>query len=135
MADLTQTAANVRQTSTTQIMTVTAGASVTPGMPVYRLAADGEYYPGDASALASADVKGIALGYADDGDPFSLAVGGDVDLGATLTVAEVYVVSDTAGAIMPAGDVSSGEFLTVLGVATTAGNLKLAITASRVARP
>ena len=133
MADLTQTAANVRQTATTKVTQVTAGETISPGMPLYKLAADGEYYKAiDTSAVAAACVA-ISLGYADDGDPVSVATGGSIDLGATLTIGETYYVS-AAGAIQPCADVGSGDFVTVLGIATTAALFAMNIQASGVAR-
>jgi hypothetical protein len=135
MADLTQTPANVRVTSSTQLKRVTAGETVSPGMTAYRKAADGEYYKGIATSAATANVEGIFVGYADDGDDVYIATADNIDLGATLAVGSIYVVSNTAGAIMPSSDLSSGEFSTILGVATTTGNLKLAINVSGVAIP
>jgi hypothetical protein len=65
---------------------------------------------------------------------FIMATSGPIDLGATLTVGETYYVSDTAGAIMPSADVSSGEYVTALGVATAADTINLDINASGIAR-
>lgn len=135
MADLTQTAANVRATATTQTNRVTAGETIAPGQPVYRKASDGKYYKAAAGAAATAAAEGIALNNADADDVLFIAIGGDIDPGGTLTLGEVYLVSGTSGGIMPSTDLGSGKYATVLGVPTTTANLKLAITASGAARP
>ena len=135
MADLTQTPANVRINSTTQLTKVVAGETVAPGEPAYRLAADGEYYQAGASTAALAEAAGVFINYADDGDVAYIAIGGTIDLGATLAVGAVYVVSNTTGNIMPSSDLSTGEFSTVLGIATTTALLDLSIKASGVAIP
>ena len=113
---------------------VTAGVLVVPGQPVYE-ATDGDHELGDASAAASADIKGVAVSYADDTDALLIVFEGDIDLGAVLAVGTIYVVSDTSGAIMPATDLSSGEFTTILGIATTTSNLSLKLQVGGVAIP
>ena len=125
MANLTQTAANVRIRSTAPVVILTASAAVTQGMPVRP---DGDKYrPAQATTAANADSRYIAITPASaDGDPFvAVRSGSLVDLGATLVVGETYVVSATAaGAIAPIGDLSSTHFPTILGVATTASTLQ-----------
>lgn len=136
MSNLSQTAANVKLGGANTITrNVQYGESVTQGMPVYKKSSDGKYYKADANVTAAeAAAVGIAISpNATDGYGV-IATSGPVDLGATLTVGETYYVSDTAGAIMPAADVSTGEYVTALGVATTAALLELQIQASGVQR-
>jgi len=52
-----------------------------------------------------------------------------------MTVGEVYVVSATAGGIAPVGDLTTGNYVTVLGVATTTSNLQLGTIYSATAKP
>ncbi|MEM6260157.1 MAG: hypothetical protein AAGI37_17920 [Planctomycetota bacterium] len=133
MADLSQTAANVGvNDSNTRTQIVQAGEAITQGEPVYLN--NGKYFLGDASALASSQVTGIALTPAVTDGYFIMATSGKVDLGDTLTVGETYYVSDTPGNIMPAGDISTGEYVTSLGVASAADTLELNINASGIAR-
>jgi hypothetical protein len=134
MADLTQTAANVRITSTSLVTIVNAGETVTPGMPGYKLAADSEYYKASSSTSITAAADGIFIGDADDGDRVSFCTKGDMDIGATLVIGESYFVSNTTGKIMPSGDVSTGEFVTYLGTADTTSNINIVINQSGVAR-
>lgn len=138
MADLTQTAANVAiNTDSTDVSVVQAGESVTQGMPVYLKASDGKYYQCDADASEdTAEAKGIALTPASADGYFVMAgPDGGVNLGATLTVGETYVISATKGAIAPVGDLITGDYVTQLGIATTASNLKLNINISGVQVP
>lgn len=123
MANLSQTAANVAIGSQiTRTRVVQAGENLTQGQPVYLKASDGKYYRADANASAeAAKAVGIALtpastnGYA----VIQEGSGGSVNLGATLTVGETYVVSATAGAIAPIADLTTGDYPCILGVATT----------------
>lgn len=137
MANLTQTAANVGHSgSGVQTRTVQAGESITQGMPVYLKSSDSKYWKADANASSdTAAAVGIALTPADADGYFTMATSGPVDLGATLTVGETYVVSATAGAIAPIGDLTTGDYPTHLGVATAADKLVLNIYASGVAKP
>jgi hypothetical protein len=133
MADLTITAANVKSSSTAQIQNVQYGEAVDQGEAVYLKSADSKYWLADASAEATAAATGIALtpnvanGYG------VICTSGSMDLGATLSVGAVYVVSATAGKIAPEADIGSGEYVTVLGVAETAALLGVDINASGVA--
>ena len=126
MADLTITAANVVQTAG-DVSDGTAGGTITAGMPLYKDAADLGHLKAaaDTSATVSACV-GIALHGASDGQPLKYARNGSINLGATLTVGMPYVVS-AAGLIAPIIDGATGDFITVLGIATTASNLSLQI--------
>ncbi|KKK74168.1 hypothetical protein LCGC14_2886510, partial [marine sediment metagenome] len=61
------------------------------------------------------------------------AVTGDVDMGAILSVGQTYIVGAGPGGIAPEADAIGGDFVTVIGVATTANLLKLGILQSGVA--
>lgn len=125
MADVTQTAANVRVNAAgSRKKEVQAGETVTPGMPLYENA-DGKYYKAAASSATLAASKGVCISYGDDTDYIQIVEQGEMDMGGTLVLGEGYLVSSTAGGIMPLGDLSSGEFPHLLGWATTAGNLRL----------
>lgn len=139
--DLTQTAANVGLNSDTgQVQIVQAGEAITQGMPVRKdtTASPTKYYQCDANdAEADAQAEGIALTPAAL-DGYFVVVTGDgaeIDLGATLSVGETYVISDTKGAITVIGDVASGWYTTILGVATAADTLTLRINVSGAATP
>jgi len=72
----------------------------------------------------------LTAGAADD---FVVLIrGGNMDLGATLTVGETYVVSSTSGGIAPIGDLVSSNYVSILGIATASDNLNLAINVSGI---
>lgn len=138
MADLSQTAANVATGNSTRVSRVQAGEAITQGQPVYKSASDSKYYRCDSDAEASAAAAGIALSPAGaDADYFVLAEGdgANVDLGATLTVGETYCVSTNVGAIAPIADLTTGDYVTHLGVASATDNLVLNINATGTAKP
>ena len=130
MADISQTAANVGiGAASTPTRRVQAGEAVTQGDPVYS-STDGKWYQCDANdTAAKARCAGIALTAAATDGYFLIAEPGTtpgqslVNLGATLTVGEIYVLSATKGNIAPEGDLATGHYVTVLGVATTAALL------------
>lgn len=137
MANLTQTAANVGLTDdglATTLLTGLAGEALTQGQPVYL---NGSYYKCDADAgQPNAVAKGIVLTPGATGETVVIApTGTTIDVGATLTVGETYVVSATAGAIAPIGDLTTGDYVTILGVAKAAGKLVLDINATGTPKP
>lgn len=136
MANLTQTAANVGLSGTgATISQVQAGEAVTQGMPVYRKS-DSKYWKADANQTSEvAAAVGIALTAAAIDGYFVMVSAGKTDLGATLTVGETYVVSATVGAIAPIGDLTTADYVTILGVASAADTLELNIKASGTVKP
>lgn len=136
MANITQTAANVAAgSSATRVQLVQAGEAITQGMPVY-LASDGKYYQTDANDTAvKAQAKGIAVSPASTDGYFLMAVDGLINLGATLAVGQIYCVSATKGAIAPYGDLTTNDFVTILGIATTTALMDINIVISGVQKP
>lgn len=135
MANLSQTPGSVAPGSNAAIdRTKTAGATLTAGMPVYIDAADGLAKIADNNVSAAlAAVYGIALNGASLGQPVTIQTSGDINLGATLAIGEIYALSATAGAIAPDLDVVSTNFVTHLGTARTAALMQLHINATGVA--
>lgn len=128
MADLTQTATSVIGYG--EQLHGVLGGTVAAGMPV-RLSS-GTFVAATDASLAGAAVEGIALTGGAVGQPFTYQKGGNINLGATLAVGKVYVLS-TSGAIAPVDDIAGSEFVTVLGIATTAALMKMGIVQSGVA--
>lgn len=137
MADISVTASAVQKTSTTTVRKGVAGGTVTAGQPIYKDSTDNnDLKPAQADTAAKSKAIGVALHGASDGQPLEYATRGDVTFNAVLTVGQVYVVSDAAaGGIAPVADLASGDYPTLLGVATTTTNLKLGILAAEVAKP
>jgi hypothetical protein len=136
MANLTQTAANVGVGDTkSKLRLVQAGESITRGMPVYESAS--KWYQADANVQAASQSTAIAQSSASTDGYIIISEGAGclVNLGATLTVGETYVVSATKGAICPIGDLTTGDYPCVLGTATTTALIKTAFYYSGAAKP
>lgn len=137
MADLSITAANVVAGSNAKKVQGIAGATITAGQAVSRDPATQKLVLADADSATAAirSPIGIALHGASLNQPLTIQTEGDINLGAALTVGTVYVLSGVAGAIAPAADLSTGEYSTVLGVASAANNLKMKIVEGGAAVP
>lgn len=136
MSDLVITSANVSRTSGT-VTTATSGGTLTAGMAVYIDTGDSNKIKA-ASCVTStltATVAGICLNNATANQPVSyLLTNGILNLGATLTVGETYVLS-TAGLICPIADLASADRVTYIGYATTSSSLTANIKATGVTIP
>lgn len=125
MANLTITAANVQQSDGAVIRNAIARDTVTAGM-VLNMTSEG-VGPADTDTLVHARVAGIALNNAATGQPVAYVVrDGELDLGATLVVGETYVLG-TEGAIRPIADVTTADFVAILGVASAANKLQFVV--------
>jgi hypothetical protein len=134
MADVSGITA-IRPTSTTIFRNVLYGATVSAGQTL--VYSTDKYVLADANASAVlAAGEGIAITPGVNSGYGLMATGGSIILvGATLVVGKTYVVSDTAGGIMPIDDLSSGDYSTILGTASTTTQLDLNIRASGVQVP
>jgi hypothetical protein len=136
MANLTQTAANVGVgQSGARVRVVQAGEAITQGMPVFLSA--NKYYQCDANVQSKSRADAIALTSAstDGWIVIQEGTGQLINLGATLTVGETYCVSRTQGAICPIGDLVSGDYPCILGVATTTALLQTVYSYAGVMKP
>ena len=134
MADITQTAANVRALTGALLGEGTAGETVVPGDFLYRDATDLNHLKkliNDSAAHAAC--VGMSISYGDDGDKISFAEAGPVDVGGTLVKGRAYVASDNAGKLRPESDNASGDFATVLGIALDTDQLQIDVNASGIA--
>lgn len=135
MADLSITAASVIAGSDATTENGTLGATVTAGQVVYKDSADGLWKLADNnSATAAVRVpQGIALNGGATGQPVRVLRAGDITIGATVTQGVAYYLSDSPGGICPVADLLTGEYATVMGIASSASVLKVNIVASGVA--
>lgn len=125
MSNLSPTAANVKRVSGS-IFTKTAGAAVVRGDMCYVKASDGKAYLGQCDGTTEeAEALYMALNDAAADQPVTLQKGGEVNLGAILTVGVVYVLSAAAGKIAPLADLVSTNKLTIVGTARTTSILRL----------
>ena len=136
MADLSVTAASVAPGTGAQIQTATSGATLTAGQVIYLDTADSNKAKlSDANAGALlAEVAGITVNGAASGQPIRYQKSGSINVGATLTVGQTYINSTNAGGIAPISDLQTGSYVSILGVATSATNLKLGIINSGTVR-
>lgn len=134
MSDFSVTATSVVPTTSTGFGEGTAGASVTAGMPIYLDTSDNTLKPCDADASASSVAVGVALHSASAGQPLKYAKSGNVTFNAAFTAGAIVCVSTTAGGLAPYADLGSGDFVTIIGVATSTTNLFIKIVASQAAK-
>lgn len=134
MADLSITA--VRPTPQTRVGIVTYGATVSSGQSLYLDTSDQEYKLADASLVGTAAATVIALTPGVDGGSGVVAFDGPlIFVGPTMTVGVDYVVSATAGGIAPKSDLSSGDFITDLGRASTTTQIEFSPNATGIQVP
>jgi hypothetical protein len=135
--DLSLTAASVVPSSGYTFVDGTAGETITAGQTLYFKDSDSRYWKADSDSATAAvrSLVGIALSGASAGQPIRVQTGGSITIGATVTVGEIYVLSDTAGGIMPEGDLEQGDYVTIVGIATSSTVILLDITNSGVAVP
>ena len=134
MADLVITAANVKakgKTISTQLVQV--GEAVTAGQGVYRKSSDSKHWLASNDVdEASATATGVALtGAATDGY-IQMVTSGPMDVGATLSAGETYILTATAGGIAAIADLASTNYLTYLGYASDASTLQVWLKATGV---
>ena len=134
MADVIITATDVEVVGSTEGRLVQFGVAVTQGQVVYRSTADNKYYLANCGVSTTARAVGIVISNCAI-NTFGYILGTKnavINIGGTVAVGEIYVVSDTDGNIMPSTDLTSGQYLTVLGYATTASNLVINITDTQI---
>lgn len=138
MSDLDVTAADVSYTTgNISKEEMVAGATITAGQAIYKdaAAANVAKLAQSDGTLAEAAVYGIALNSASSGQPVVVAKTGNFDIGATLTVGAIYGLSQTAGALTLVENLVTGDYVSLIGIGTTASNLLLNIVNSGVEVP
>lgn len=129
MADLSITAASVAKVSG-NVFTDTSAVAITAGQAIYKDTSGTSdvmrLADADASATTAA-VKGIALHACAAGQPITYQIDGDITIGATPTVGQVYVLSATAGGIAPVSDLTANWYTSIIGVGKSSTVLKLGL--------
>lgn len=135
MVDLVITAASVVKGSDARTVDGIAGETITAGMAVYLAASTGKWMKADSnSATAEArEAIGIALTGSALNQPIAVQKSGQVTIGATIVAGTAYYLSDTPGGICPLADVGSGEYVCLLGIASSTTVLDLDIQFPNVA--
>lgn len=136
MADLVITATSVLAGTGAVKENGTAGAGATAGQVVYKDASDGGKFKladNDSATAAVRSAYGITLHASANGQPLTVHKGGPLTIGATLTPGVVYYLSSTPGGICPVADLASGDYPTIVGIATSTTVLDVNFQASGVA--
>lgn len=136
MAAITVTASGVSAiVGNTVVDSGIANDTITAGMPVYKdVNNSNKLTRCDADlSSAAATAVGISLHAALAGQIVNYATGGDMNFGSGLTANTALIVGATAGAINPIADLTTGWFLTLLGVAISTAVLRIAIKSTGVA--
>lgn len=135
MADISITAANVVAGYAGNTVAAKALAAITAGQIVYRDAATGNFGLADNnSATAAVRVPfGVALNTAAANQPLAVLTSGPITIGGTLTAGVTYYLSDTPGGLCPVADLASGEYPSIIGIATSTTVLNVDISPSGVA--
>ena len=127
MANLSITAATVGMTSTAPgKRTVIYGEAVTEGQVVYLKTADGKYWVASNATEDPSAAAGIALTPGQADDRGEIATSGNINIGATLEVGTLYVLS-TAGLMSTHSDILEDDWVTLIGWAVAADQLRIAI--------
>jgi hypothetical protein len=129
MADISITAANVVADSTASHVNGTAGETLAAGKAVYKSSTTQKWMLADSNSatVEARKATGIALCGSALNQPVTVLTSGLVTIGATLTAGLAYYLSDTPGGICLVADVGSGEFVCLLGFATSAAILNVGI--------
>lgn len=124
MATITPTPADLRISANSRAKTGRAGESVAPFDLLYQ-DADGSLKKAVNTSSNEATVVGIAITYAAiNGIVAYVSPGVNVVSSSALwTQGATYVVSDTPGQMMLAGDVDTGDFVTMVGIAESSTEL------------
>lgn len=137
MADLTITATNVVAGSNAVVAHGIAGETITAGQAVYLSSTTNKWLLADADS-ATAEARragGIALNSASASQPIAVQKEGDITIGATVTAGTAYYLSDEPGGICPVGDLASGDYVCLIGIAKSASVLSIGIQFPNVAIP
>jgi hypothetical protein len=137
MANLTVTPANVLAGSNANIdRTAAFGEAVTAGQAVYKSSTTGKWMLADSNSVTpeARQAIGIALNGGALNQPAAVQKSGDIAIGAAVTAGSAYYLSDTPGAICPDADVGAGEYVCLLGLASSTTNLTIDIQFPNVSR-
>ena len=121
MANLAITATSVVSQDNASVQQGSLGEAVTAGQAVYRSSTTQLWMLADSNSVTPEARRaiGIALNGGSTGQPVNVQTAGKITIGATLTAGTDYYLSDTPGAICPRADVGSGEYVCLLGLASS----------------
>lgn len=112
------------------------GGTLAVGVPVYQDAADSNKHKSADANLSAATAAAVGITVSpgvNDGYGWVVSKGSVILVGTTMAVGTTYYVGPTAGEIIPAGDLGTGDNVTRLGTAATTTQLDLDIKATGIA--
>jgi len=139
MAAITITAANVVKGTGAQIEAGIAGEAITAGKLVYKKASNSNFYLADALAASVAanaeidNVYGVALNNAAASQPLTVQKVGQITIGGTVAVGEIYALDIVAGQIIPESEIATTNYVTLVGVGISATIIQLSILVTGIA--
>ncbi|RVN04654.1 hypothetical protein [Sinorhizobium meliloti] len=130
MADITVTPSNVVASAGARTENGIAGATVTAGQIVFLdSTTTGKWLLADADAATAAargqGKVGVALNGAALNQPLAVQTEGPITIGATVVAGTAYYLSPNPGGIAPLADILTGDYVTLVGIATSASVIKL----------
>lgn len=129
MADLAITSANVVADSKAKCLYGLCGEAINPGQAVYKSSTAKKWLKADSNS-PEAEVRkaiGIALNVGSLNQPLKILRQGKITIGATLVTGATYYLSDNPGGICTASDVRVGDYICLLGIATSTAVLDVKI--------
>lgn len=129
MADLSITAASVVAGAGASTKSALAGEAITAGQAIYLASTTKKWMRADNNS-ATAEARratAIALNGAALNQPLAALTSGDITIGATLTPGTAYYLGDAPGAICPVADLTTGEYVCLIGLTKSATVLAVSI--------
>ena len=104
-----------------------AGETITAGQALYRKSADSKLWKAQCDGTAEeASFVGIAINGATAGQTVTYVASGSLTMGSAFAAAgKTVVVSSTAGGIAPIADLTTGNYLSIVGYTTSASVLEV----------
>ena len=104
-------------------------------MSVYLRSSDTKWYKAQSDGTAAeATIGGVVVTGSSASQACVVQTGGTLTIGGTVVAGTVYIVSATAGGICPVADLSSTQFLAIVGYATTSAIIVVNKVATGVAK-
>lgn len=125
MADITVTPANVIVSTGATKVDGTFGETVTAGAALYKKSTDSEWYLAQADSATEDDLVGIALDGGANAQPGFIQTRGNITIGGTVAIGQVYVVSALYGKIAPWSDLVATNYVTIVGIGISATVIQL----------
>jgi hypothetical protein len=129
MVDLVITGTNVVAQAGANVSSGFAGEVLTAGQAITQDATTFLWFKADNNSPTATlrRAQGIALNGAAINQAVGILTKGDVAIGATMVAGTSYYLGDTPGGICPPADVTSGEYVCLIGIARTTAILAVDI--------